>query len=180
MRRRGFSLLELVVALGLGAIVLAVLSQAVVPLTRQILAGFQEMEVAREAAVIDGSWERDLSLTPYDGREFSAARWVLRPLQDQPVGGDRAYGKQLVVYELVSGVLARREVEVPGLPLQSAARGQWVLTGPGGSRRLATGVSAFTVTPEGSTVVLDAALERMASGRRLSYRLHRVYGSRNP
>lgn len=169
--------------MGLGAIILAVLSQAVVPLTRQILAGFHEMEVAREAQVVDTAFERDLALTPHEARDFTGgSRWVLRPLLPEIVGSDRAYGGELVAYELASGVLVRRSCVGKDLPTGTAALGQWgpVLASGGAVRRLAMGVTEFAVDVEGGAVVLDATLERMGGGRKVSYRLHRVYGGRNP
>lgn len=173
MSKRGFTLFELMVALALGAIILVVLANAVVPLTRQILAGFQEMELAREAQVVATSFGQDLAMTPFEGRDFAMARWVMRPLLEQPVSGQRAYGPALVSYELADGILTRRVHDASRLPVSFPARAEWTMTGTGSSRRLAMGVSSFQCTLEG---VLSVELTR----GRLRYRLHRVFGSRNP
>ena len=75
----------------------------------------------------------------------------MRPLQEQPVASDRAYGLELVSYQVADGILTRRTHDASGLSVRFPARAEWTLTGSSSSRRLAMGVSSFQCTLEGGS-----------------------------
>lgn len=185
---RAFSLLELMVSLGLGAIMLVVVTSVVVPLTREIMRGYEEMDLSRTALRLEASWGQDLRRSTPSAVNLAGPRhWLVRRLEAHLAGSQRVFSQTVVLYDLGQGGQLRRIqarpsgqvslLQHPDLPPSSA----WaaLLASPLESRLQALGVESLVCEVGSGLVTVTAELSRQVSNRTLRYRWQQAFAWEN-
>ena len=123
MRRRAFTLLEIMVASSLGFLVLAILVLALVPLLQSSRTSLQKLELSQTSLRIRQRLIEDLQSVPPLAINYPApgpvSHFSLQPVDQVSSTGTTVYANALIVYELdlPNGRLSRRECRPSGLAI---------------------------------------------------------------
>src|ERR1017187_7337289 len=104
-RRRGMTLVELLVGIALVMLVLFILEQLLIPCFRAAERMYARMELAQLGGNVFRHVENDLDQTPFTNIYFplpASKALVLQPIAGVANDGSKVYSKQLVVYYLDS------------------------------------------------------------------------------
>lgn len=109
--RKGMTLLEVMVAAGLGLLLLTVLIQVLVPAYRASAKGLGEVDLHQRALLLSGKLERDLRLTARAGVGTHPDTLTIHPRV--PLTSAVVWSNRLVVYSKTTAGMRRKEATIP-------------------------------------------------------------------
>ena len=120
--RRGFSLLEVLVAACLGLIALLVLTQLLISVMRSSGRAVEMLELSQLAQSISQRISEDLQTAPASAiaLQSSEGTFAIQPLERTTATGKPIYSSEIRIYllDLSQGKLQRKLCPVSGLPLE--------------------------------------------------------------